>query len=183
MSRLPVGRIGIALDRGRKQSHGLAQSEWLRDGGSTRLARTASMSARDCKETAARYYDCMKNFNLFACILTLSVICNAQQPQKKIALTPSSTVSSGEILDNLRTKQCSGVTLTGDANTADYTVEVDQKEKGHLKIDGSTRHQDYSATLFSPKGDVLFHTKSHIYAEESLRSAVMEVCKAIKEQK
>jgi hypothetical protein len=117
-------------------------------------------------------------------LLIACAICAAQPNQKTIALTPSSTASSGEVLEQLKKKPCSGVLLTGNASAADYMLEVGNKKTGLSLCSGSANcpKTEYSATLFSLSGDVLFQTKSHVYSVVTLSSAMRDVCKAIGHQ-
>ena len=112
-------------------------------------------------------------------------LCGAQQSQKRIALTPDSTASSGDVLAELRKKPCARVVLTGNASNADYVLEVGNKKTGLSLCSGSANcpKTEYTATLFSLNGDVLFQTKSHVYSVVTLPSAMRDVCKAIGQQK
>ena len=146
----------------------------------------------------------VKSLTIVMLIVSCVSVCGAQQSQKRIALTANSTVSSGEVLDILHKKGCSGVVLTGEASAADYMLEVEQRGASN-KLDTFTsavssatgtngnqndpKHnpaigrQEYTATLFSLKGEVLYNTKTHIYSVTSLTSAVLGACKAIGQQK
>jgi hypothetical protein len=127
----------------------------------------------------------MKSLSIVTLIVTCVSLCGAQQNQKKIALTPNSTASSGEVLAELSKKQCAGVALTGNGSNADYMLEVGNKKTGFSLCSGSANcpKSEYSATLFSLNGDVLFQTKSHVYSVVTLPSAMRDVCKAIGQQK
>jgi hypothetical protein len=127
----------------------------------------------------------MKTLTVVMFTLACVSVCGAQQNQKKIALTPNSTASSGDVLSELNKKFCSGVILTGNANAADYMLELGHKKTGLSLCSGSANcpETEYSATLFSLTGDVLFQTKSHVYSVVTLPSAMRGVCKAIGQQK
>jgi hypothetical protein len=127
----------------------------------------------------------MKHFAVAVLLAAFALTCSAQV-QKKIGLTANSTASSGDVLGQLKKHACAGVTLTGNASTADYMLEVgDKKINGLTLCSGSANcpKSEYSATLFSLTGEVLFQTKSHIYAVVTLPSAMRDVCKAIAQQK
>lgn len=82
----------------------------------------------------------------------------------RVLLTPSSTVSSGEILKSMD-KKCAGTTLTMNAEKADFLLEA---------IATPTARKNYQLTLFSKDGDVLFHSGTL-----TLGAAVKDVCQAI----
>lgn len=113
------------------------------------------------------------------------VVCCAQQSQRKIALTANSTASSADVLAQLSKKPCAGVVLTANSGVADYMLEVGEKKTGLSLCSGAANcpKSEYSATLFSLNGDVLFQTKSHVYSVVTLSSAMRDVCKAIGQQK
>ena len=127
----------------------------------------------------------MRNLRIITLIVAFVSLCGAQQSQKRIALTPNSTASTGDVLAELSKKPCAGVVLTGNANNADYMVEVGNKKTGLSLCSGSANclKTEYSATLFSLNGDILFQTKSHIFSVVTLPSAMRDVYKAIGQQK
>ncbi len=116
-------------------------------------------------------------------LVSLTTCAVAQSSEKRIALTPNSQAATGDIISALNNKRyCRGVaTLTNDPTKADYLVEFRPAEHA-FKADVQ-EHDEYSGTLFSLTGDVLYHTKSNAFMVENLQSAVFDVCKAIKKQK
>jgi len=117
--------------------------------------------------------------------LALVLVCGAQT-QKEIALTTNSTAPSGDVLAQIKKHACACVILTGNPSGADYMLELgDEKINGLTLCSGSANcpKSEYSATLFSLAGDVLFQTKSQIYSVVTLSSAMGDVCKAIEQQK
>jgi hypothetical protein len=76
----------------------------------------------------------------------------------RIFLSPSSTISSADIVRDLGSK-CSNVSLTVDSKSSDYMLEA-------------TRWPDhYKFTLFRRGGDAVFSTSTHL-----MSNSVKDVC-------
>ena len=86
----------------------------------------------------------------------------------RVALTPSSTISSGEILKSME-KKCSNVTLTMNAEKADFLLEA---------IATPQSRKNFELSLFTKEGDVLSHTGTI-----TLGAAVKDICEAIRSKK
>jgi hypothetical protein len=114
---------------------------------------------------AKRNYDV--SLGVAAFLLASSAL--AQTPPKRIALTAKSTVPMAVLADGMD-KNCSGVVLTLDNSKADYMLEATTTEKVH----NGNSIVFAQFTLFSPSGDVLFHTTTHQY-----KNAMKDVCNAI----
>jgi hypothetical protein len=98
-------------------------------------------------------------------LLTTSVCANELV---RVLLTPSSTVSSGEILKSME-KKCVDVTLTMNAEKADFLMEA---------IATPRSRKNYELALLSKEGDVLFHSGT-----VTLGAAVKDICQAIRSWK
>lgn len=107
----------------------------------------------------------MRKLIAFAMLLSLSSWAAEGTPNKRIALTPNSTVESSVIAQGLD-KKCSGLVLTLDESKADYLLEARDAYTPKGVRNG------YALSLFGPNGDMLYHTKT-------VRSdnAVKDVCK------
>lgn len=76
----------------------------------------------------------------------------------RIFLSPSSTISSADIVKDLNNK-CANVSLTIDSRSSDYMLEA-------------TRWPDhYKFTLFRRGGDAVFSTSTHL-----MSNSVKDVC-------
>jgi hypothetical protein len=132
----------------------------------------------------------MKNtLSVMFLMLMLVTIVHAQNSAKKIALTPNSQAATGDVVRALNSKRCRGIAiLTGDSEMADYKVEF-RRSADSFKLSGLTKSklespdEEWSGTLFSKSGDVMYATKSHSWTLETLEFAVLDVCQAIKKQK
>jgi hypothetical protein len=92
----------------------------------------------------------------------LAAVCaittTAEAKPLRIFLSPSSTISSADIVRDLNTK-CSNVSLTIDSKSSDYMLEA-------------TRWPDhYKFTLFRRGGDAVFSTSTHL-----MSNSVKDVC-------
>jgi hypothetical protein len=92
----------------------------------------------------------------------LAAVCaittTAEAKPLRIFLSPSSTISSADIVRDLGTK-CSNVSLTVDSKGSDYMLEA-------------TRWPDhYKFTLFRKGGDAVFSTSTHL-----MSNSVKDVC-------
>ena len=104
---------------------------------------------------------------LFVVLLFLASA-RAEDNIKRIALTPSSTVSSSVIAQGLEHK-CLGATLTMDITKADYLLEAKERLSPNGRVVNG-----WALTVFSPGGDMLYHT-STTFSD----NAVKDVCKAL----
>jgi len=106
-------------------------------------------------------YSALMN-RLILCLLFIGTCCQGQT-NKRIALTSNSTVPSSSIAQGLEDK-CVGVTLTLNAQQADYLLEAAESHHNGTQ-------PRWELTLFGPTGDVLYHTKTR-----SVDNAVKDVC-------
>ncbi len=87
-----------------------------------------------------------------------AVAATAEAKPLRIFLSPSSTISSADIVKDLNTK-CPNVSLTIDSRSSDYMLEA-------------TRWPDhYKFTLFRRGGDAVFSTSTHL-----MSNSVKDVC-------
>jgi len=107
----------------------------------------------------------MKKVLLVGIVIALSSVTWGQRATVRIALTPRSTVGSGEVEQNLA-KECRDITLTLDGDKADYLLEADFNTSPYRQEHG------VELTLFSKNGDAVFHTKTR-----QTRNAFKDVCK------
>jgi hypothetical protein len=101
-------------------------------------------------------------------VLLALLVAGAQENMKRIALTPTSTVSSSVIAQGLEHK-CVGVTLTLDTSKADYLLEAKERVSPNGRVVNG-----WALTVFSPGGDLLYHTST-----TRSDNAVKDVCKAL----
>ena len=106
----------------------------------------------------------MKTLVVIAFVLLLATSVSADEPVR-VLLTPTSTVSSGEILKSME-KKCANVTLTMNSEKADFLLEA---------IATPRSHKNYELALFNKEGDVLFHSGT-----VTLGAAVKDVCESIR---
>jgi hypothetical protein len=111
----------------------------------------------------------MKYLIAMAAFVTLLALPAVMAQSKRIALTEKSTLPTAVLASGMD-KKCSGVTLTTDVSKADYLLEAASTER----LDDGTTATRAQFTLFSPSGDVLFHTTTRLY-----KNAMKDVCKFI----
>jgi hypothetical protein len=109
----------------------------------------------------------MKKLTVLEVILLLAIPVFGDDPVR-VVLTPSSTISSGEILKSME-KKCVDVTLTMNAEKADFLLEA---------IATPRSRKNYELALFNKEGDVLFHSGT-----VTLGAAVKDICQAIHSKK
>jgi len=109
----------------------------------------------------------MKKLLVFALVLLLQTVVCADEPVR-VLLTPSSTISSGEILKSMD-KKCDNITLTMNAEKADFLLEA---------IATPRSRKNFELALFNKEGDVLFHSGTI-----TLGAAVKDICQAIRTKK
>lgn len=105
------------------------------------------------------------NRNLLGALMVLVGVCamavTTEAKPLRIFLSPSSTISSADIVRDLSSK-CSNVSLTVDSRSSDYMLEA-------------TRWPDhYKFTLFRRGGDAVFSTSTHL-----MSNSVKDVCRYV----
>jgi len=95
---------------------------------------------------------------LVVMVAVCAMTTTAEPKPLRIFLSPSSTISSADIVRDLNSK-CSNVSLTIDSRNSDYMLEA-------------TRWPDhYKFTLFRRGGDAVFSTSTHL-----MSNSVKDVC-------
>jgi len=89
------------------------------------------------------------------------VAATAKAKPLRIFLSPSSTISSADIVKDLNTK-CPNVSLTIDSRSSDYMLEATQWP------------DHYKFTLFRRGGDAVFSTSTHL-----MSNSVKDVCRFV----
>jgi hypothetical protein len=106
---------------------------------------------------------------ILASVVSISSAFGQSNPQKRIALTSASNVTTGEVARELA-KHCPEIKVTVDASKADYTLEA----KFIQGTKSGNAYQSAEFTLFSLDGDVLFSTSTML-----VKNAVKDVCSFI----